>query len=112
MKYMQRVFEDKMEIEKCYGSARKTLRARFPGTNKAFQLIYNLKRNIILIMIFFVFYGLIQIQQRSMINWGFLIIIQGLFFVEIVGSERHQGWNVMIYYSSIVILVNTTFLFA
>jgi hypothetical protein len=32
--------------------------------------------------------------------------------VEIVGSERHQGWKVMIYYSSIVILVNTTFLFA
>ena len=69
-----------------------------------------------LIIVYMTFFYLIQIYPRSLINWGFLIIINILFYIQLSeGSyslkEKLRYWLVMIIYSSIVILVNIVFLF-
>ena len=96
--------------------AKNNLKIRFPLINKYFQLIYNVKRYLMLILVYMTFFYLIQIYPRSLINWGFLIIINILFYIQMSeGSyslkEKLRYWLVMIIYSSIVILVNIVFLF-
>jgi hypothetical protein len=100
----------------CLGQAKSNLKTRFPIINKYFQLIYNVKRYLMLILVFMTFFYIIQIYPRSLINWGFLIIINILFYIQLSQenysiSEKLRYWRVMISYSSIVILVNIVFLF-
>lgn len=88
---------------------------RFPRANKIFQFFFNLKRNIILVIIFASYFSLILLYPNSLINWGFFAIIMVLFGVQLLEENVNSGqkqrlWQVMIYYSSLAILVNLLFL--
>ena len=112
---LQRLIADEEETEICIRKAGKNLRLRFPRTNKVFQLFYNLKRKIILLMVFATFLLLLQIYPRSLINWGFLIITNLLFYIELSSpvslSQKQKYWYLMTFYSSLVILLRIVFLF-
>ena len=69
-------------MEKSIRDAGRNLRLRYPKANKVFQLFYNLKRKIILLMVFTTFILLLQVYPRSLINWGFLIMTNLLFYAE------------------------------
>ena len=68
---MLKMLSDKEQILKCNLKAQNRLKEYFPKTNTVFQKIYNLKRNIILGLIFTIFYILIIACPRSLIFWGF-----------------------------------------
>ena len=112
--YIQRFFKDKERIQECSKNAKRNLRMRYPKLNRIFQFIYNLKRNIIIIAIFVVFYIVVQSYSRCLINWGFLVITSILLYVQLSFfgfAMRQRFWSVMIYYSSIIMLVTISFMF-
>lgn len=84
------------------------------------QFIYNLKKSIIIFMVFSLFYALITVGSRSFINWGFLIIWSILFFVELSFSFnsaqsitlKKNAWSLMIFYSALVILIQFVYIFS
>ena len=80
-----------------------------------FQLFYNLKRKIILLTVFATFLLLLQVYPRSLINWGFLMITNLLFYLELSTpvslSQKQKSWYLMTFYSSLAILLRIVFLF-
>ena len=48
-----------------------TLRMRWPKSNKLFLQIYNLKRNLTLLLVFGVYLFLILYIKRNLVFWGF-----------------------------------------
>ena len=104
------------ELDQCIQKARQNFRYRYPTVHKTSQFFYNLKKSIIIFMVFMIFYGIIFTRQRSFIYWGFLIIWSILFFIELSFSFQNinikkNAWSLMIFYSALVILCQFLYTF-
>ena len=67
-----------------------------------------------MILVLAVFYLLVELYPRNLINWGFLLIITILIYVEVSTNNvniRKRFWNIMIFYSSLIMAINILFLF-
>lgn len=65
-------------------------------------------------MVLAIFYLMVELNPRNLINWGFLLIIMVLIYVEVSQDSvnvRKRYWNVMIFYSSLIMAINILFLF-
>jgi hypothetical protein len=116
--FLLRLFNEKAQFEVCQLKAQNNLKRRFPLTNQLFQRIYILKRNVILIVTFAIFYSIILLaQQRTLINWVFLALTNLLIFKQIsiksnlAPQSKSLYWKLIIVYSSVIILVNITYIF-
>ena len=69
------------EFKVCSEKAETNLKTRFPRINSMFMKLYNLKRNIVLLVIFAVFYYILLARHRSLIFWGFQILSLVLIYV-------------------------------
>lgn len=82
---------------------------------KIFESLYNLKRNIILLVTFVTFYVILLVKKRSFINWGFMVLTTLLTYIEISQnhsrSKNKKYWQLMIFYSSLIIIINVIFIF-
>lgn len=79
-------------------------------------MLYNLKRKITLTIVFVSLYLILLIDERSIINWGFLVILSMNLYVELSKDKKSirlkKGfWNLMIIYSFLVIFSFIVFLF-
>lgn len=79
-------------------------------------MLYNLKRKITLTIVFVSLYLILLIDERSIINWGFLVILSMNLYVELSKNKKSirlkKGfWNLMIIYSFLVIFSFIVFLF-
>lgn len=74
-----------------------------------------MKRSFTLIFIFTMFYSLIIFVRRSLIYWGFIILTNILIYLETSFESKYRKkkfyWMALIGYSSIIILINTVFIF-
>jgi hypothetical protein len=91
------------------------LNTKYPLMYKIFESLYNLKRNIILLVTFVTFYVILLVKKRSFINWGFMVLTTLLTYIEISQnhsrSKNKKYWQLMIFYSSLIIIINVIFIF-
>ncbi len=102
--------------------ARDSFKKRYPRLFHLWEIIQHLKKEFLILLSFTVFFMLIILTTKSIINWGFQIILCIFIITYIgVGNEAPRGsgikrlstvWFMIIWYSSLVLILQITYQFA
>ena len=113
--------DDKM-VAKYSESATTNFKKRYPRIYHVWELLHHLKKEFLILLTFIVFFMIIIFSSKSIINWGFQIIIC-IFIITYVGvgndapsdtgAKRLQKvWFLIIWYASFVLVLQITYQFA
>lgn len=106
----------------CSIKARDNFKNRYPRLFHIWEIIQHLKKEFLVLFSFVVFFMLIILTTKSIINWGFQIILC-IFIITYIGvgsnSPQSSGvkrlskvWFMMIWYSSLILILQITYQFA
>jgi len=88
---------------------------RQPFLTTVFQFAYNMKRNIVLILVFTAYVIVLNVVEESIFMWGYLMVtFMEIFFLSSPWKNhilQINSWRLMTSYSLLVILFNTVYLF-
>ena len=114
--------KDEELINKFSNRARDSFKSRYPRIFHLWEIIQHLKKEFLMLISFTVFFMLIILTTKSIINWGFQIILCIFIITYIgVGNNNPQSsgvkrlskvWFMIIWYSSLVLILQITYQFA
>jgi hypothetical protein len=127
---VHKLTHDSRVVDRCTESVASGFQQRYPRIAHSWELLQHLKKEFLVLLTFAVFFLIIICSDKNIINWGFQIVIC-LFIITYVGTvspttstsssagggdtglKRLQRiWFLIIWYSSFVLIVQTTFQFA
>jgi hypothetical protein len=112
---VHQILKDEDLIKKYSIRARDSFKSRYPRLFHLWEIIQHLKKEFLMLISFTVFFMLIILTTKSIINWGFQIILCIFIITYIgVGNNNPQSsgvkrlskvWFMMIWYSSLVLIL-------
>lgn len=119
---VHQILKDEELINRYSLRARESFKSRYPRLFHLWEIIQHLKKEFLMLISFTVFFMLIILTTKSIINWGFQIILCIFIITYIgVGNNNPQSsgvkrlskvWFMIIWYSSLVLILQITYQFA
>lgn len=120
---VQQVLKDERMVAEYRQRAADNFRRRFPRVHHLWEIFEHLKKEFLVLFSFVIFFMMIILTTKSVINWGFQIILC-VFIITYIGVNNRDTqagsgikrlsrvWFLIIWYSSAVLLLQITYQFA
>ncbi|TNV88031.1 hypothetical protein FGO68_gene5171 [Halteria grandinella] len=118
---VHQIIKDEKVVNRYQQNARDNFKKRYPRIFHIWEIFQHLKKEFLILVSFMIFFIIIIVTTKSIINWGFQIILC-IFIITYIGVSNDTSssgirrlskvWFLIIWYSSILLLMQITYQFA
>lgn len=115
---VHQILKDETVVVKYSNNARDNFKKRYPRFYHFWEIIQHLKKEFLILLSFMAFFMIIIVTTKSIINWGFQIILC-IFIITYIGVSNESSssgikrlskvWFMIIWYSSLVLIMQISF---
>lgn len=119
---VHQILKDKQTVAHYGALMSSNFRKRYPRIYHMWEILLHVKQEFMVLFAFMLFFMIIIVTTKSIVNWGFQMILC-LFIITYIGvrkqDKRDSGlrrlakvWPLIIWYSSLVLILQITYQFA